>query len=51
LKRMVLDADFAAQCGQSAQQAVRQRYNSQVMARCMIQLYEEVGCGRVPIPG
>ncbi len=42
LKSMILDADFAARCGQRAQQVVRQRYNSAEMARRMVELYEEV---------
>ena len=42
LKRMMLDPDFAAQCGRRAQQAVRERYNSAEMARRMVKLYEEV---------
>ena len=42
LKRMVLDAAFAAQCGRNAQQAVRQRYHAEGMARQMIELYDEV---------
>jgi glycosyltransferase involved in cell wall biosynthesis len=40
LKRMVADADFAAQCGRRAQQIVHQRYNAQVMAERMLELYE-----------
>jgi glycosyltransferase involved in cell wall biosynthesis len=43
LKRMILDPDFAAQCGRRAQQAVRQRYNAEVMAQRMVELYEEIG--------
>ena len=39
---MVRDVDFAAQCGRRAQQAVRERYNSEVMADRMIKLYEEI---------
>ena len=42
LKRMILDPDFAGQCGRRAQHAVHQRYNAEVMAR-MIELYEEIG--------
>jgi glycosyltransferase involved in cell wall biosynthesis len=40
LKRMLLDAPFAAECGQKAQQVVRQRYNAEAMARRMIEVYE-----------
>jgi glycosyltransferase involved in cell wall biosynthesis len=42
LKRMILDPLFAAQCGQQAQQIVHQRYNAEVMARKMIELYQEL---------
>jgi glycosyltransferase involved in cell wall biosynthesis len=42
LKRMIRDPDFAAQCGRRAQQAVRERYNAEVMARNMIAVYEGV---------
>ena len=40
LKRMILDPDFAAECGRRAQQIVHQRYNAEAMARRMIELYE-----------
>jgi glycosyltransferase involved in cell wall biosynthesis len=43
LKRMILDPAFAAECGRRAQQAVHQRYNAQVMAQRMVELYEEIG--------
>jgi glycosyltransferase involved in cell wall biosynthesis len=49
LKRMVLDADLAAQCGRKAQQAVRERYNSAEMARQMVELYEELRAGRAAV--
>ena len=42
LKRMILDPDFAAQCGRRAQQTVHQRYNAEVMARRMVELYEQL---------
>jgi glycosyltransferase involved in cell wall biosynthesis len=42
LKRMILDPDFAAECGRRAQQIVHQRYNADVMARRMIELYERL---------
>jgi glycosyltransferase involved in cell wall biosynthesis len=42
LKRMLLDPDFAAQCGGRAQQIVHQRYNAEVMAQRMIELYESL---------
>ncbi|MFZ1935790.1 MAG: glycosyltransferase family 4 protein [Thermoguttaceae bacterium] len=42
LKRMILDPDFAAECGRRAQQIVHQRYNAEVMARRMIELYKEL---------
>jgi glycosyltransferase involved in cell wall biosynthesis len=40
LKRMILDAPLAGQCGRTARTAVHERYNSEVMARRMIELYE-----------
>ena len=43
LKRLIQDADLAAEYGRRAQQAVRQRYNMEVMARRTIELYREVG--------
>jgi glycosyltransferase involved in cell wall biosynthesis len=42
LKRMIRDPDFAAECGRRAQQAVRERYNAEVMAQRMIGVYEAV---------
>jgi glycosyltransferase involved in cell wall biosynthesis len=39
LKHMLHDLDFAAECGRRAQQAVHQRYNAEVMARRMMELY------------
>jgi glycosyltransferase involved in cell wall biosynthesis len=42
LKRMILDPDFAAQCGRRAQQIVHALYNSEVMAQRMIELYESL---------
>jgi glycosyltransferase involved in cell wall biosynthesis len=42
LKRMILDRDFAAQCGRGAQQVVHQRYNAETMAQRMIELYESL---------
>jgi glycosyltransferase involved in cell wall biosynthesis len=42
LKRMLLDAPFAAECGRQAQRVVQQRYNAEVMARRMIEVYEGV---------
>ena len=45
LKRMILEPDFAAECGRRAQQAVHERYNAEVMARRMIELYEGLGLG------
>jgi glycosyltransferase involved in cell wall biosynthesis len=42
LKRMILDPDFAAQCGRRAQQIVHAQYNSEVMAQRMIELYESI---------
>jgi glycosyltransferase involved in cell wall biosynthesis len=42
LKLMILDPDFAAECGRRAQQVVHAQYNSEVMARRMIALYDEV---------
>jgi glycosyltransferase involved in cell wall biosynthesis len=43
LKRMILEPDFAVECGRRAQQAVRERYNAEVMARRMIELYQGLG--------
>jgi glycosyltransferase involved in cell wall biosynthesis len=40
LKRLILDRELARQCGSQAQTAVRQRYNAQLMAQRMIELYE-----------
>ncbi len=40
LKRLILDRELARQCGGRAQNAVRQRYNAELMARRMIELYE-----------
>jgi glycosyltransferase involved in cell wall biosynthesis len=45
LKRMILDRPFLAECGRRAQQAVHERYNSEVMARRMIEVYERLGTG------
>jgi glycosyltransferase involved in cell wall biosynthesis len=42
LKRMILDPDFAAQCGRRAQQVVHERYNAAAMAERMVELYESV---------
>jgi glycosyltransferase involved in cell wall biosynthesis len=39
LKRMIVDRDFATMCGRRAQQVVHERYNSETMARRMIELY------------
>ena len=46
LKRLIRDADLAAEYGHRAEQAVRQRYNMEVMARKTIELYREVGGGQ-----
>ena len=43
LKRMIVKPDFAAACGRRAQQNVRQRYNAEVMARRMVELYQALG--------
>jgi glycosyltransferase involved in cell wall biosynthesis len=43
LKRMILNRDFAAECGRRAQQVVHERYNADVMARRTIELYAEIG--------
>jgi glycosyltransferase involved in cell wall biosynthesis len=42
LRQMILDPDFAARCGSRAQQIVHQRYNAEVMAQRMMELYEEL---------
>ena len=42
LKQMIQNPDFAAQCGQRAQQIVHERYNADIMARRMIQWYKKV---------
>jgi glycosyltransferase involved in cell wall biosynthesis len=39
LKRMILDPEFASQCGRRAREAVSQRYNAPLMAQRMIELY------------
>ena len=39
LKRMILDPDFASQCGRRAREAVNQRYNATLMAQRTIELY------------
>ena len=43
IKRMISDVEFASECGRRAQQVVHERYNTEVMARRMIELYKEVG--------
>ncbi len=43
LKSMILDPDLASQCGRRAQQVVHARYNAEVMAQRMIELYEGIG--------
>jgi glycosyltransferase involved in cell wall biosynthesis len=42
LKQLLLDPDYSARCGRRAQQAVRERYNADVMAQRMIELYESL---------
>jgi glycosyltransferase involved in cell wall biosynthesis len=42
LKQMILNPDFAADCGLRAQQIVHKRYNADVMARRMVELYKKV---------
>ena len=42
LKRMILDPEFSAQCGRGAQRIVRERYNAEVLARRMLELYEKL---------
>jgi glycosyltransferase involved in cell wall biosynthesis len=42
LRRMIQDPELAAQCGRRGQEAVRQRYNAQVAARRIRELYETV---------
>ncbi len=42
LKQMIQNPDFAAQCGRRAQQIVHQRYNADIMARRMVELYKKV---------
>jgi glycosyltransferase involved in cell wall biosynthesis len=39
LKRMLLDPEFASECGRRAQEAVRRRYNASLMAERTIELY------------
>ena len=41
LKRMILEPDFAADCGQKAQRAVHQRYHARRMAERTIAWYRE----------
>ena len=40
LKRMIQDPQFAAECGHSARQTVRRRYNAPLMAERTIALYQ-----------
>ena len=42
LKRMILNPDFAADCGRRAKQIVRERYNDGVMARRIVEVYLKV---------
>jgi glycosyltransferase involved in cell wall biosynthesis len=42
LKQMILNPDFAAQCGRRAKQIVHERYNADIMARRMVQWYKKV---------
>ena len=42
LKHMILNRDFAAECGRRAQRIVHERYNAEVMAQRMIELYESL---------
>ncbi|MGA2034952.1 MAG: glycosyltransferase family 4 protein [Thermoguttaceae bacterium] len=42
LAQFMADRQLAAQCGCRAQQAVRQRYHAELMARRMMELYENV---------
>ncbi len=48
LKRMILDPQWAADCGRGAQQAVHNRYNAQVMARRTMDLYRAVQSRKRP---
>jgi len=41
LKRMILDVNFAAECGRRAQQSVHQRVQCGVMAQRMVKVYED----------
>jgi glycosyltransferase involved in cell wall biosynthesis len=45
LKRMILEPELAAQCGSRAQQAVRERYNAELMAQRMVELYQGLWTG------
>jgi glycosyltransferase involved in cell wall biosynthesis len=42
IKRMILEPDYARQCGRRAREAVNQRYNAQLMAQRMIELYRSL---------
>jgi glycosyltransferase involved in cell wall biosynthesis len=42
IKRFILDPALATQCARQAHQAVHQRYNTQVMARRTIELYQDL---------
>lgn len=42
IKQAISDPEFLATCGHQAQQAVRQRYNTEIMAQRMVELYEAV---------
>jgi glycosyltransferase involved in cell wall biosynthesis len=42
LKQMIQNPVFAADCGLRAQQIVHERYNADIMARRMVELYKKV---------
>jgi len=46
LKRMILDSDFAFQCGRRAREAVSQRYHAPLMAQRTLELYRTLTSSR-----
>lgn len=49
LKYMIQNPDFAADCGHRAQQIVHERYNADIMARRMVELYMKVKSGKLKL--
>jgi glycosyltransferase involved in cell wall biosynthesis len=42
LKQMIINPDFAADCGSKAKKIVHERYNAHVMARRMVEWYKKI---------